>query len=75
MSDYQQRIAGSFQEGGAAEPAAEAKGKPPLLERVSHHSALADCVLVIMLFFAAQVIAFVVNTKCSHPTARSSRRS
>jgi len=27
-------------------------------------------VLVIVLFFAAQVIAFVVNTKVSHPTAR-----
>jgi len=42
--------------------------------RVSHHSALL-IVLVIVLFLAAQVIAFVINTKVFAPAARSSRQS
>jgi len=74
MSDYQQRIAGSFQ---------ERKRLNQLRKRKENLRFWSEfriiplwlIVLVIVLFLAAQVIAFVINTKVFAPAARSSRRA
>ena len=66
MSDYQQRIAGSFQERKRLNQLRKRKEN---LRFWSEFRIIPRwlIVLVIVLFFAAQVIAFVVNTKVLAP--------
>src|SRR6266850_2216648 len=52
----------------AAESAAEAKGKPPLLERVWHHSAMADCA-----GHRAVLRRASYRLRCKHESARTQR--
>jgi ABC-type Fe3+ transport system permease subunit len=66
MSDYQQRIAGSFQERRRLNQLRKRKEKLRFWSefRIVPRWLIA---LVIVLFFAAQLIAFVVNTKVLAP--------
>src|SRR6266850_3227690 len=69
MSDYQQRIAGSFQERKRLNQLRKRKENLRFWSefRIIPRWLIA---LVIVLFFAAQVIAFVVNTKVFAPSGQ-----